>query len=87
MHRAIWEYYNGEIPKGYVVHHKDLNLANNDITNLEILTLAEHRKLHNDLSEAEKYICDYCGKEFERKCKDGRNIIFVRQNLPLELQK
>ena len=42
LHRYIWEYYNGEIPKGYHVHHKDHNKNNNEINNLELLTKKEH---------------------------------------------
>ena len=49
MHRYVWEYYNGKIPKGYEVHHIDFDRSNNDISNLQLLTRAEHRKLHADL--------------------------------------
>lgn len=49
MHRYVWEYYNHTIPKGYHVHHKDGNRANNDISNLELLKGAEHEKLHGKL--------------------------------------
>ena len=49
MHIFVWEYYNGPIPKGYEIHHKDLNKANNDISNLVLLTVSEHRKLHASL--------------------------------------
>jgi hypothetical protein len=34
-----------------LVHHKDENKQNNDIDNLEIMTLAEHQKHHNSLKE------------------------------------
>lgn len=54
MHRYVWEYYNGKIPKGYEVHHKDFNRANNDINNLQLLTVAEHRKLHADMLTQEQ---------------------------------
>lgn len=33
--------------KGKHVHHKDGNIQNNDIENLEILTISEHTVLHN----------------------------------------
>lgn len=49
MHIFVWEYYNGAIPKGYEVHHKDFDKSNNDISNLELLTVAQHRKLHADV--------------------------------------
>ena len=47
LHRAIWRFYNGDIPKGYQVHHKDENKDNNDISNLELLSASEHAKLHS----------------------------------------
>lgn len=31
----------------YVVHHKDGDRLNNDVSNLEIMTLSEHQSLHN----------------------------------------
>jgi hypothetical protein len=46
IHRYIWEKYNGEIPKGYHVHHKDLNKSNNDISNLELVLFKNHLSLH-----------------------------------------
>ena len=49
MHRYVWEFYNGEIPEGYEIHHKDLNRNNNDIENLECISVSDHRKLHADM--------------------------------------
>jgi len=46
LHRAVWVYHNGEIPKGFEIHHKDHNKANNRIDNLEALTIEEHQTLH-----------------------------------------
>jgi len=34
------------IPQGYVVHHIDEDKLNNDYTNLELLTRAEHIRVH-----------------------------------------
>ena len=36
-----------EIPAGYVVHHIDRNPHNNDISNLCLLTISAHSKLHS----------------------------------------
>jgi hypothetical protein len=47
MHRYVWEYYNGEIPEGYQIHHKDKDKSNNDISNLEAIPFSNHAKLHN----------------------------------------
>lgn len=46
LHRDIWEFYNGPIPDGYHVHHKDGNWDNNDISNLECIPASEHYKEH-----------------------------------------
>ena len=47
LHRDVWRYYNGEIPKGYIIHHKDKNPHNNDISNLSCVTPKESAKLHD----------------------------------------
>lgn len=44
LHRYVWEKYNGKVPKGYAVHHKDGNCQNNDISNLECISVSEHMK-------------------------------------------
>lgn len=54
MHRYVWEYYNGSIPKGYEVHHKDFDKSNNDISNLQLLKESEHKKLHGELLTKEQ---------------------------------
>lgn len=46
LHQYVWEKQNGKIPKGYEIHHMDLNTENNDLKNLQLLTVKEHRKLH-----------------------------------------
>ena len=46
LHRHIWEEKFGEIPKGFIIHHKDGNTKNNLIENLQIMTQSEHLKLH-----------------------------------------
>lgn len=55
LHVAIWEHHNKtEVPKGFEVHHKDGNTFNNDISNLECLSVSEHRKLYK-LKDPEKH--------------------------------
>lgn len=51
MHKYVWSYFNGEIPKGYEIHHIDLNRDNNDISNLKLMTIKEHKQLHNELNK------------------------------------
>ena len=49
LHRLIWECANGEIPKGYEIHHIDGNKLNNSISNLEMITIANHHSEHKPI--------------------------------------
>lgn len=51
LHRAVWEYHNGAIPKGYHVHHKDENRCNNDISNLTLMQGSAHLSDHMSKEE------------------------------------
>lgn len=76
-HRLIAEKYllteensievNGKryLKKGYEVHHKDMNKLNNDVSNLVVLTKAQHRSLHNKLTVAEKGVAQSHRKQIE----------------------
>jgi len=55
LHRYVWELYNGPVPGGYEVHHKDENKDNNDIGNLEPLPKNRHTKHHMVKIMAEQY--------------------------------
>ena len=47
LHRLVVEKSIGRyLRKDELVHHKDRNRSNNDISNLEIMTWKEHMKLH-----------------------------------------
>lgn len=47
-HRYIMEaYLNRKLNFNEVIHHKDGNKQNNDISNLEVMSRSEHNKLHN----------------------------------------
>jgi hypothetical protein len=45
--RVVWENYNGELPKGYVIYHIDGDKNNDHISNLEAITRAELLKRNN----------------------------------------
>lgn len=42
----VWTVFNGPLPKGYVIHHKDFNSLNDRLDNLVIMTISEHIRLH-----------------------------------------
>lgn len=47
LHRLVVEKFLGrKLLQREVVHHKDGNKSNNDISNLEIMTQAKHAKIH-----------------------------------------
>ena len=46
LHRIVWQHFNGPIPKGFHIHHKDTNRSNNQIENLELLDAKTHLSNH-----------------------------------------
>ena len=50
-HRLIAQFHENlkHIPAGHVVHHKDFNGRNNAPENLQIMSVADHDRLHGDL--------------------------------------
>lgn len=67
LHRYIWEYYNGAIPSGCVIHHKDEDKSNNNIDNLECLLNEKHSTYHGK------------NKSPERLQKDRKNLVKARE--------
>ena len=43
-HRVVWIYFNGEIPDGLEINHKDGIKINNRLENLELVTRSENHK-------------------------------------------
>lgn len=67
-HILVWEKYHGrKLPRGWVVHHKDENPLNNDISNLEAMPHAAHNSIHR-LRIMKSHVVTQCGSE-GKKCK------------------
>lgn len=67
LHRAVWKFYKGDIPKGMQIHHIDENKDNNDISNLALLTAKEHMKHHNTSERLTKWWHSEYGKKANKK--------------------
>lgn len=69
LHNYNWEKVNGKIPKGYELHHIDLNKLNNDVSNLQLVTPKEHTEIHAKLRNGsgmnKKVKCIETGEEFD----------------------
>lgn len=77
-HRLVMmEYLNRELAENEIVHHKDFNKCNNDISNLEILTPSEHAKLHSNINT--KHLIQNNENIEKYTTKSGKNYYFIPQ--------
>lgn len=54
IHRAMWEAFNGVIPKGYDINHKNLNRQDNRFENLEMITHQQNCQHAQDIYAKER---------------------------------
>ena len=65
LHRRVMEVYLGRKLESYeVIHHKDGNKLNNDITNLEVIDRSVHMSLHKEEVDMVSISCGWCQKTF-----------------------
>lgn len=56
----IWRDANGEIPKGYIIHHVNFNSLDDRLENLKLVTRSEHINIHRaDLEKNRVIPCKY----------------------------
>ena len=77
LHREVWKFFNGSIPKGYAIHHRDFNAGNNQLENLQLVTKKQHQQIHVPKGwqipkPFKTFVCDWCGKEYQAQ-DNGRN--------------
>lgn len=65
LHQMVYEAFYDEVEEGCVVHHIDEDKKNNNINNLQKMTITEHAKHHMPKKYHDCFvICPQCGKEF-----------------------
>lgn len=65
VHRFIMEEFLGrQLEYNEVVHHKNHNKQDNRLENLEVLSRAEHTKIHAKRAERVPKNCPNCKKDF-----------------------
>ena len=66
VHVLVWEAANGKKPAGHIIHHKDCNKQNYELSNLELVTYTEHRRIHSGWIKTDgKWThrpCNKCGE-------------------------
>lgn len=70
LHRLIWEEHYGEIPEGYVIHHKNENPQDNSISNLELMERGKHVSLHES-GEKHHFYGKHLSPEHRRKVSEN----------------
>lgn len=61
-HCIVWEKANGKIPLGMQIHHIDFDKTNNNLSNLQLVTPLDHKRLHQG--------CILKDGEWLKPCKD-----------------
>lgn len=64
IHRLVAEEFIKDFSFEKQVHHKDGDVSNNKVNNLQCVSQIEHMRMHR-LKNPIKKICVFCGKEFE----------------------
>ena len=81
LHRRIWTETYGIPPAGCVIHHRDENKQNNELSNLEMMSWGAHTRHHRKGKGDVVVSCAFCGKNFHRaagKMKRFLNIFCDR---------
>lgn len=67
LHRRVWMDAYGAPPEGCVIHHKDGNKLNNELSNLQVMPWDEHTRHHKAIGRRmADYPCSYCKKVVRR---------------------
>ncbi len=68
LHVAIWEFRNGPLPEGHVIHHIDHDASNNPIdgSNFKLMTVEDHNEHHRLDRKKKRYESQPALFEYEK---------------------
>ncbi len=69
LHRYVWEKYNGDIPEGFHIHHKNHDKANNHIDNLALVSHSSHAEHHMLERETNESYIAWRSENFEKNVR------------------
>lgn len=69
LHRYVWEYFNGPIPAGCHIHHKDGDKNNNNIENLVLVKHSKHVRLHGILKSMDNEWLEWARANMDKKAR------------------
>jgi len=86
-HHLVYWQNTGIVPKeGELIHHKDEYKRNNEFENLELITVAEHNRLHSPGKTMIELVCNYCGNVFQREARQATGLKYGQGNFYCDKQ-
>lgn len=77
-YRWVWIKAHGAIPRGFHIHHRNGDKADDRLENLEMMPRRKHSQLHGAQAHSASqermtvYRCEQCGQEFRKRPTKGR---------------
>ena len=82
LHRYIYAEAFGSIPEGYIVHHKNHDKSDNRLENLECISDAEHRRLHNEGHNRNK-LAPALKEQAKQLYIQGKSMAYIAKTLKI----
>lgn len=80
--RCVWECFNGEIPQGYQVHHKNNCHFDNDLSNLEIMLPKDlGKKTGSRIYNRKLIYCEDNGKIYRGTRSAAKDLYVSKQTI------
>ncbi len=73
----IWETFNGPIPGGHCVCHRNKIPSINELSNLELLALQQAGAKHGGNTSQRKLVYDIDNQKFYRGCRSAAKALYI----------